>query len=65
MVKIIAKGKGINLTPRAPKQKKEDKYSELSDIKKVPKFNVEDKVVFVGLIVKYRGKECTIVKRRQ
>ena len=62
-MKIIAKGKGINLTPRAPKQKKEDKYSELSDIKKVPKFNVEDKVVFVGLIVKYRGQECTIVKR--
>jgi len=58
----MAKGK-INLTPRAPKQKKEDKYSELSDIKKEPKFNVEDKVVFVGLIVKYRGQECTIVKR--
>ena len=61
-MKIIAKGK-INLTPRATKQKKEDKYSELSDIKKIPKFNAEDKVIFVGLIVKYRGQECTIVKR--
>jgi len=62
VVNIVAKGK-INLTPRATKQKKEDKYSELSDIKKIPKFNAEDKVVFVGLIVKYRGQECTIVKR--
>ena len=61
-MKIIAKGK-INLNPRAPKAKKEDKYSELSDIKKAPKFNAEDKVIFVGLIVKYRGQECTIVKR--
>ena len=61
-MKIIAKGK-INLTPRSTKQKKEDKYSELSDIKKIPKFNAEDKVIFVGLIVKYRGQECTIVKR--
>jgi len=61
-VKIIAKGK-INLTPRAPKAKKENKYSELSDIKKVPKFNAEDKVMFVGLIVKYKGQECTIIKR--
>lgn len=61
-MKIIAKGK-INLTPRAPKAKKENKYSELSDIKKVPKFNAEDKVMFVGLIVKYKGQECTIIKR--
>jgi len=61
-VKVIAKGK-INLNPRTPKAKKEDKYSELSEIKKIPKFNAEDKVIFVGLIVKYRGQECTIVKR--
>jgi len=61
-VKVIASGK-INLNPRTPKAKKEDKYSELSDIKKAPKFNAEDKVIFVGLIVKYRGKECIIVKR--
>ena len=61
-MKVIAKGK-INLNPRTPKAKKEDKYSELSEIKKIPKFNAEDKVIFVGLIVKYRGQECTIVKR--
>ena len=59
-MKIIARS--INLNPRT-KPQKEDKYKEISDIKKEHKFNIENKVIFVGLVTEYRGQECIITKR--
>ena len=66
-MKIIAKskGKGINLNPRT-KPKKEDKYSEISDIKSKPKFEISDQIlIYTGVEKDYRGLECTIIKRSQ
>ena len=61
----MAKGKGINLTPREQK-KKPDKYSEISDIKNKSKFEVSDqKLIFIGLSQDYRGLECKIIKRNK
>ena len=57
----IAKGKGINLTPREPK--KEDKYKETSDIKNEYKFSIESKGIYIGFNEEHRGQECTIIKR--
>lgn len=50
------------LKQTSKKPKKEDKYKEISDIKKGHKFNVENKVVFVGLVTAYRGQECIVTK---
>jgi len=62
-VKVIAKGKGINLTPREKKPKK-DKYSELSDIKPEFKFEASDsiKLIYLGLLDEYKGSECIVIK---
>lgn len=58
----MAKGKSLlNQTPTKPK--KQNKYSEISDIKKEYKFDLKDRVVFLGISSEYRGLECTIVKR--
>jgi len=59
----MAKGKSINLTPRDKPKKKQDKYSETSDIKKEYKFNLKDTVIYLGLLEEYKGNECIIIKR--
>jgi len=57
----MAKGKSL-LSQTSTKSKKENKY-EVSSIVKEYEFNIDDRVVFLGLVSDYRGLECTIVKR--
>ena len=54
--------KSINLTPRDKPKKKQDKYSEISDIKKEFKFPMKSKVIYVGMTTIYRGLEATVIK---
>jgi len=54
--------KSINLTPREKKPKKQDKYSEISDIKKEFKFPIKSKAIYVGMTTNYKGLESTIIK---
>ena len=61
-MKIIAKGKSL-LSQTSSKPKKVDKYKEVSSIVKEYEFNIDDRVVFLGLVSDYRGLECIIVKR--
>ena len=63
-MKIIAKGK-INLTPRAPKQKKEqDKYSEIPNkTKREYLHEINDQVIYLGIIDIYKNTLATIIKR--
>ena len=58
----MAKGKSL-LSQTSTKSKKENKYGEVSSIVKEYEFNIDDRVVFLGLVSDYRGLECTIVKR--
>lgn len=64
MVILLAKqkSKSINLTPR-DKPKKQDKYSEKSKVKREYSFNINDAVIYLGLVEEYRNTLCTIVKR--
>ena len=55
--------KSINLTPREKKPKKQDKYSEISDIKKEFKFPIKSIAIYVGMTTNYRGLESTIIKQ--
>jgi len=61
-VKVIAKGKSL-LSQTSSKPKKQDKYDETSSIVKEYEFNIDDRVIFLGLVSDYRGLECTIIKR--
>ena len=61
-MKKIAREKSL-LNQTSSKSKKQDKYSEISDIKKEFKFPMEGKAIFVGLPEEYRYLECTIIKR--
>ena len=64
-MKIIAKAKGINLTPRT-KPKKEDKYKETSESEY--KFPLAGTAIYNGFsndYKEYRGLECTILKRNR
>ena len=60
-MKIIAKS--VNLTPREKPKKKQDKYSEISDIKKEFKFPIKSIAIYVGMTTNYRGLESTIIKQ--
>ena len=61
----MAKGKSINLTPRAPKPKKEeDKYKETSKPKPFKyAHNVGDNIIYKGIIEEYYNTLATITKR--
>jgi len=55
--------KSVNLTPRDKPKKKQDKYSEISDIKKEFKFPMKSIAIYVGMTTNYRGLESTIIKQ--
>lgn len=44
-------------------KKKEDKYREISDIKKEYKFDVGNTVIYLGLLNEYKGAKCEINKK--
>lgn len=59
----MAKGK-INLTPRAPKPKKEDKYDETSKPKTFEyTHNIGDNIIYKGIIEEHHNTLATIIKR--
>ena len=59
----MAKGKGINLTPREPK-KKQDKYSEIPNkTKREYLHEINSQVIYLGIIDIYKNTLATIIKR--
>lgn len=62
-MKNIAKNSKSLLNQTSKKSKKENKYSETSDIKKEYKFDINDNVFYLGYKTDFRNLECSIVKR--
>jgi len=54
---------GKSLLSKTSKPKKVNKYSEVSTTKNEYKFNLKDKVVYLGLVDEYKGLECIIIKK--
>ena len=57
-------GKSINLTPREKPKKKQDKYSEISSIKAECTYNINDTLIYLGLVIEYKGQQCSVIKRK-
>lgn len=61
----MAKQSKSLLNQTSKKSKKQDKYSDVSDIKTEYKFEVSDKIklIYLGLIDTYKNQECIVTKR--
>lgn len=57
-------GKSLLSQTSKPK-KKIDKYSEISSIKSDYKFSLKDTVIYLGLVVEYKGLTCIITKKNK